>query len=78
MNQNAILTLGPKLASEYLALDALIAQGAPEFSIMQARKRCRILAADLKAAHEEKQPVTPWTPWNPRASIIAHSPGCAE
>lgn len=62
MNTNATLSLAPKLAQAVLDDDW---------------KAAVILAADLKAALAEPQPVAPWTPHNQRNSIIAHSPGCA-
>lgn len=51
MDLNGVLDLAPKLAAAVLAEDDYAA---------------RILAADLKAAHEAEQTFSPWTPWNPR------------
>lgn len=63
MNQTAVISLARQLANAVLAGD---------------EKSARILAADLDAAWKEQQTLKPWTPWSQRASIIAHSPGCAE
>lgn len=51
MNQNAVLSLAPKLA---------------EAVLNDEPRSARILAADLKAAWGEPQKFTPWTPAHPR------------
>lgn len=53
MNTNATLQLAPKLAEAVLSGD---------------EKAARILAADLKAACEEPQTFSAWTPHNQRAA----------
>lgn len=64
MDLNGTIDLAPGVAEAALALEALLADGAPDLAVMRARKELRVKAADLKAACEAKQTFRPWSPFN--------------
>jgi len=65
MDISPTLKLSPKVANAALALEALLANGAPDLAVMRARKELRVMAADLKAACEAPQTFRKWTPATP-------------